>query len=256
MKYDQDATVAQYRFAMTPDMVEQRWKVRAALGLQRGERVLEVGCGNGLLVRELAEAVGPGGHVSGADLSDAMIAMTSEYSGAFPNVGLAVADAIKLPYRNSSFDAAVTVQCLCFVSDVAAALAEFYRVLRPGGRLVILDTDWDTLVWNSTVPELMDDMMSIYQGIYADARLPRTLSRLLRSAGFEIQSRSQFSILNWSYEPDSYSGHQLSFMKSFALASIAPGQIQKWENSIQSTAAASNYFFSLSRFVFSATKPA
>ena len=60
------------------------------------------------------------------------------------------ADATRLPFEAGHFDAAVSTQVYEYVPDVDRALADLYRVLRPGGRALILDTDWDSLVWHSS----------------------------------------------------------------------------------------------------------
>jgi len=255
LDYDDAMSVQQLQIAMTPDMVDQRARVRAALALQAGEHVLEVGCGNGLLADELADDVGLDGHVTGTDISEAMIASARAHCGPRPGIHFATANAERLPFDDASFDVAVTVQCLCFVPDVPKAISELFRVLRPGGRLVILETDWDSLVWNSSDPVLMDTMMTIFKAVYQNFKLPRTLTKLLTGANFIVKSREQFVILNWHFDQDSYSGHQIIFTKAAAEGSMSPDQIHAWSESIRSVADQDAYFFSLNRTIFSAVKP-
>jgi len=253
--YDEGMSLRQQRVAMTPDMVAQRGRVRDAIALEAGERVLEVGCGNGLLADEMADEVGLTGHVTGVDISDSMIALARAHCGSRPGIHFATANADRLPFEDASFDVAVTVQCMCFVPDVQKAMSEMFRVLRPGGRLVILETDWDSLVWNSSDPVLMNKMMAIYKSVYQDFKLPRTLTRLLRGAGFFVKSREQFVILNWHFDLDSYSGHQIIFTSAVAEGSVSPDQILAWSESIQSVAQQDAYFFGLNRTIFCAVKP-
>ena len=72
-----------------------------------------------------------------------------------------------LPFPDGAFDAAVCTQVYEYVEDMPLALREAARVLRPGGRLVVLDTDWDSIVWRSS----------------DDARMARVLTGLGRAPG-------------------------------------------------------------------------
>lgn len=78
LDYDHALSIKQRDVAMTPDMVDQRARVRQALQLRPGEHVLEVGCGNGLLATEMVAGVGNMGQVTGADISPAMVSLASE----------------------------------------------------------------------------------------------------------------------------------------------------------------------------------
>ena len=254
--YDQELALKQALVARSPDMVAQRKRMHAALDLQPGEHVLEIGSGNGIMACEMADAVAPAGIVTGADISAQMVAMARSLCAPRANVEFIVADAMDLPLADASFDVVTATQCLCLVSDVEAAVGEMYRALRPGGRAVILETDWDTLVWNCTEPGLMDKVMAIYKGAYADPRLPRALSRVLRRAGFEIRARDQFAMLNWTFDPDTFSGHQIGFTREVVGSSrVSNGEFEIWLKSILMAAEADEYFFSLNRYVFSAVKP-
>ncbi len=72
------------------------------------------------------------------------------------------AEATTLPVLDGTFDAAVSVQVLEYVPDVAAALAEIHRVLRPGGRIVIWDVDWATVSWHTADHARMRRMLDAW----------------------------------------------------------------------------------------------
>ena len=130
----------------TRDVLRRRQLVRDALGVAPGERILDVGCGPGFYVAELLEQVGSDGSVVGIDSSRPMLAVAAHRCEGHDNVSFHEADATSLPVENASFDAALSVQVLEYVADVPAALAEMYRALRAGGRLVVWDVDWATAV--------------------------------------------------------------------------------------------------------------
>jgi ubiquinone/menaquinone biosynthesis C-methylase UbiE len=256
MVYDQVLSNKQGEVALCADMVAQRARMHGALGLRPGERVLEIGSGNGIMAREMAETVGKDGWVTGVDISSAMVTQARAHCVQFPNAFFVEGDAVALPIPSGSSDVVTITQCLCFVSDLEAAVAEIHRVLRAGGRVVILETDWDTLVWNSSNPALMKRVMDGYKAAYADAFLPRRLGKLLEGAGITVTGHDQFAMLNWRYEPDSYSGHLIEFTKELVQQSnkLNPEELIDWEKSIMATAERNEYFFSLNRYIFACSK--
>jgi SAM-dependent methyltransferase len=119
---------------------------RAQLRLRAGQRLLDVGCGLGDAALGLAEDLGAGGEVVGVDASAAMIAgARGRAGGARCRVRFAVGDALALAEPTSWFDAVRSERCLQWLTDPEAAVAEMARVVRPGGLVSLLDTDWSTL---------------------------------------------------------------------------------------------------------------
>jgi ubiquinone/menaquinone biosynthesis C-methylase UbiE len=252
LEFDEVASRRVERTYTTPDVVEQRRVAVAALGLRPGERVLDIGSGPGLLAADMAEAVGPGGHVDGVDPSGSMLEMARRR--ATRTVSYAEGDATSLPFEDGTFDAATATQVYEYVPDMPAALAEARRVLRPGGRLLVLDTDWGSVVWHSTQPDRMRRVLQAWDEHLADPYLPRRLGPLLEDAGFELQSRSIVPILNAGYDVDTYSANLIGFIAAFI-----PGRqgferedAEEWADEL--TGLGRDYFFSLNRYLFVAAK--
>jgi demethylmenaquinone methyltransferase / 2-methoxy-6-polyprenyl-1,4-benzoquinol methylase len=104
-------------------------------GLQPGDTVLDVATGTGLVAREARRLVEPGGVVVGLDVSAGMLAVARRQSG----LALLQADAERLPVADGGFDMVTMGYALRHVGDFGRAFAEFRRVLRPGGTLVLME---------------------------------------------------------------------------------------------------------------------
>ena len=112
------------------------------LGLQGGDRVLDVGCGTGRLAMIFAKRVAPTGSVAGVDAATEMIKRaTSRARKQQAPVAFQVAFAQRLPFPDASFDAVACTLALHHVAedDQQSAVQEMHRVLKPGGRLLIAE---------------------------------------------------------------------------------------------------------------------
>jgi demethylmenaquinone methyltransferase/2-methoxy-6-polyprenyl-1,4-benzoquinol methylase len=118
--------------------LHHRWRARAAdlAALAPGGRALDVATGTGDLAVELADRVGPTGQVVGSDFSEAMLERAREKD---ERVRWEWANAQALPYEDDAFDAATVGFGARNFSDLDRGLAEMARVVRPGGRVVVLE---------------------------------------------------------------------------------------------------------------------
>lgn len=133
-----DDTAADYdRIEAVLALGSGRWYRRMALqraGLVAGSQVLDVGVGTGLVAREALGIIGSGGGLIGVDPSAGMMRQVD-----LPGVELREGRAEALPVEDGSRDFLSMGYALRHIDDVAAAFAEFHRVLRPGGRLLVLE---------------------------------------------------------------------------------------------------------------------
>ena len=119
------------------------WRTRAAdrADLIEGDSALDLCCGTGDLALELRARVGASGRVVGADFSERMLELANEKAldRGMPDVTFEWADALELPYSDASFDAVTVGFGVRNLADLDVGVGEMARVLRPGGRLVILE---------------------------------------------------------------------------------------------------------------------
>jgi len=257
LEFDEDAARRVEAAYMTPDIVGQRASVAAMLALEPGEHVLDVGVGPGFLAAEMADVVGAGGRVCGIDVSDDMLASAAKRQGG-PDaaaIELAQGGAEQIPYDDGSFDAVVTTQVLEYVADVPRALAEIHRVLKPGGRALILDTDWDSIVWQAPDRGLLSQVLAAWEEHLVDPHLPRTLGRSLAEAGFDSGPPTVLPLLNVGHAQESFSGALLGLVAAFVVDrnGLTREAVDAWAASMR--ALDTDWFFSLNRYVFLAARP-
>jgi len=156
--YGDQASRQTERIYLSPEIVRQRQRTLELLAPAKGERILDIGCGPGLLAHDVALEVGPGGRVTGLDKSPAMLALARARCAGLPQVDLVEGEATDPPAEDATLDAVTCAQVLLYVEDVEGALGAMHRVLKPGGRAVIVETDWRSLVLNSESPELTETM--------------------------------------------------------------------------------------------------
>jgi arsenite methyltransferase len=130
MLYDNAQAVTRRLFAEWQHPTE--W-----LNIESGGVVLDVGCGPGDVTASLARAVGPDGMALGVDISEPMLARAVRADSG-PAIGFMKADAQRLPLRDDTVDAVVSIAMLQLIPDPTAAVAQMARVLRPGGRLAAM----------------------------------------------------------------------------------------------------------------------
>jgi arsenite methyltransferase len=258
LRFDEENSRRIESLYVTPEVIAQRSHVLKALEPRRDERVLDIGCGPGFLSHDLATAVGPEGRVCGIDISEHMLTMSRKRCAGLPWAEFRSADALHLPYPDGAFDAAASTQVYEYVADVPAALVELYRVTRRGGRVLILDTDYGSLVIHSKDAPRMARVLSAWNEHFAHAGLPRVLSRQLRDAGFTIRRRDAIPMFNPQYRENSYGKRLLDLMASFVggRQNISKEEVAGWLAEFAELDRQEEFFFSLNRYLFIADKPA
>jgi arsenite methyltransferase len=247
------------RLYRTRDVRRRRRLVGEALATAPGDRVLDVGCGPGFYVAELLGQVDPTGSVTGVDASPQTLALARRRTEGHENVELHLADATDLPVPDGSFDAALSVQVLEYVTDLDAALGELHRALRPGGRLVIWDVDWSTVSWHSTDPARMARVLAAWDDHLADPCLPRTLAARLRAAGFTgVGAEGRHTFATTELTPDAYGTAIVPLVEQYVAgrAGITEVEAAAWAAELGELGERGEFFFACVQFCFTATRPA
>lgn len=159
----------------------------APAAIAAGQTVLDFGCGPGWLVVELARRVTDTGHVHGVDLNAAFLARASQHvreAGVERRVTLHTIDGHTIPLADAEVDRVVTKNVLEYVPSVDAAMHEFRRVLRPGGLLHVVDSDWGMFAVEPIGAERIAELFAAASVAYKTPLIGRKLFGAMRAAGF------------------------------------------------------------------------
>ena len=256
MDYDEATAERLEAVYLGPDIIAQRADTLQRLAVQPGEHVLDIGSGPGFLASEIAEQTSQSGKVVGIDISRQMVER-AESRSKHDWLTYQVADATDLPFNDASFDAVVSTPVAEYVPDIKRFCSEVFRVLKRGGRVVVLATDWDAVCWHSANPKRMERILKAFAPHCADSRLPRTLAAKLRAAGLQMQEVSFFSILNVDRYEGCYAETTIPFISAYVKAqgTVPDEELIDWAQEQDELNKQGEHFFSSGRFSFLASKP-
>jgi ubiquinone/menaquinone biosynthesis C-methylase UbiE len=172
------------------------------LALREGDHVLDVGCGTGEDVRAIAGRF-PGVSVLGIDAGEDKIRDARAQSLGLPRpVDFRVGDAYLLPFEDEAFDACRADRVFHHLLDPPRALAEIARVTRSGGRIVVSDTDYDSLVVEAPDVQLTGRILAHHTARMESGRIGRQLPGLLRDAGLEGVRVTPYAAVATEYDEE------------------------------------------------------
>ncbi|MFF1920090.1 methyltransferase domain-containing protein [Streptomyces sp. NPDC058221] len=201
-----------------------------ALDARPGETVLDLGCGPGTDFDPLADAVTRTGSVIGVDISQDMVDQARRRTAERPAVDVRLGDVHALPLEDDSVDRAWGDRVLQHVADPAGALAECRRVLRPGGRLVMAEPDWDSLAIDHRDLEVSRGYTRhITDRVVRNGVIGRQLPRLAQEAGFEVPTITPMtSVFRDVRAADQVLGLQRNTERAVAAGYLPAQAAQEW----------------------------
>ena len=239
---------------MALEVVRQRMRTLKAIALNAGEAAVDVGCGTGLLTYEMALEVGSEGKVIGIDSSPDMLSHATDRCVGLDQVELKEGDVRNLPIGDQTCDAVACIQLLLFVEDVPGAIIEMQRVLRPGGRIAVLETDWSSVVLNCSDQAMTRRVFEAWDDAVASPKLPVRLGPVLREHGFAAVRVEVIPILDTSHSSGNFSVNSLDGLAQIARerGAISEDEEVAWLEDLQRQGRDGTYFFCVNRFLFSA----
>jgi ubiquinone/menaquinone biosynthesis C-methylase UbiE len=256
LEFDDEFSRLMEEFNVSPGAIERRARILAALNLKTGTHVLDVGSGPGHLAYEIAQVIGPDGRIEGVDSAEGSVETGRRRCAGLENASFTLGDAYGLPYDDGTFDTVMSSQVFEYLEDVAKALGEMFRVLKPGGRVLIHGTGWGALLWHSQNPERMSRILKIWDGHLADPKMSERMAKKLHDTGFVGVQAEPIVHMETSYDPTSMSAIMAKFVGGYVVSQgISQAESDAWAEELPNLGSSGDYFFSSNEYIFAAQKP-
>ena len=209
-------------------------------GLAPDQTLVDYGCGPGHLAVELARRVGPEGRVHAVDINETFLKRTERRAaeaGLGDRVEAHTAREDRVPLPDASVDRVICKNVLEYVDDPRATVADFRRVLRPGGLAHAIDSDWGMLVVEPLGPERIAELFAAARVAYRTPLIGRALLGVFRAADFEdvrvrvlagVDTRGRtapviFNMASYARASGSLAGEKIDALLDDLRAAIAAG---------------------------------
>ena len=224
------------------------------IALAPGQAVLDVGCGPGTDVFDMVELVGPAGRLVGLDASEVMVAEARRrLNERDVPITFEVGDVESLPFPDESFDVCRAERLLEHLPDAERALTEMVRVTRPGGRIVVFDFDWDTLVIDHPDKETTRTVVLSYSDSIRNGWIARQLPRLFRERALEVLSVDAVQVFVHYALAELFLRSHLAVLRKNG--TLSAGSAQQWWEYLQRADEQERLFISFTAFIVVGAKP-
>lgn len=240
--------------AMTQTLKQRTYTL---MNIQPGHQLLDVGCGPGIDTIELARCVDATGHVYGVDIDKDMLAEAdalAEKENLRDRLTHQQADVLTLPFETDQLDACRAerlFQVLPVAVDKTQVLNELLRVIKPGGRIVLADTDWATASVDYDDPALERKLMGFFaQQLRPNAYAGRQFFRMLKQQGLRNIEIELFPMLVMDYTQTPFGDWLCG--EALAQAIVETDAIQQWQRSLTELSENGEFYCTVNMVVVSA----
>lgn len=225
------------------------------LQIEKGNSVLELGCGPGTAISAFYKAAVPDGVILSFDCDSKMMQQARAATKRYHNVIGLVGDAHRLPFKDSQFDRVYAKRLFQVLPPNSAPilLSEMHRVLKPGGVLVLVDTDWTSVGVNFSDLELERRLTSFFRDrMRPNGLAGRQLLAMTQQAGFKNVDAKVMSIVIRDFDETPFN----EWLTTEALkAKVAtPYEMEKWCSELSEKSVQQIFLFHVGTVLVSATK--
>ena len=220
-----------------------------------GQQLLDAGCGTGDVTRQLAALVGVKGGVVGIDPSITMLDEARRRTlGADGLAAFRLGDITALDARDGDFDGAYCERVLQHLTRPGAAIAELVRVTKPGGRIVVLDTDWGMHAIHGADPGLTARVVDCWAQAVPNGWSGRRLTTLLARAGVRAPTASAETLITTDAQRSTVEPITTMAEFSVRVGALSPTEAETWLTQLADAGAGGRFFWAVTMFAVGGTR--
>jgi len=234
MDFQNEIGDLQRKITQCQEGIARRRTMFESLVVESGQTILDLGCGGGHLVHELALAVGSDGYIVGVDPSPNQIAAARKLCTDLENVEFKADSATDLSFNDSMFDSVTSTQVLEYVKDVDKSLTEIHRVLKKGGRFCAISVLWDHWRFHGPEPDLNEEIHNVFRDHCFHQMLPLDMPRKLLSNSFSGIHSAPIGFINQVLHNNSFALWSSKVISAFAINNgMSKDKVMAWNKQLK-----------------------
>ena len=233
MEFQNEIGLIQRKMAASIAGTSRRLEILNSLDLQSGQQVLDIGCGGGHLLEELAKAVGPNGKVYGLDTSEDQLKQAKERCNSHDNVFTLHGLANSINLNDDSCDAVVSVQTFEYIKNVDESIEEVIRVLKPESIFVNISILWDYYKFYGADENLNNIIQDTFKKHCFHQMLPMDLTGKLKKFGFKHIKHKPLPLFITNRDNNSPARYAAEVMAQFAIQQgVSSYKVDEWQSQL------------------------
>ena len=234
MKFENDNSILQRKMSSSYVGVSRRQAMIKALNINIGDIVLDIGCGGGQLIEDIAKSVGRKGKAIGIDPSSSQISSAKDLCSNLENTLFICCLADNIDLESDSIDAASSIQTFEYIDDIDDALIEIKRLLKPQAKFLNISTLWDYYRFHGPEQKLNDLMHDVFKQHCAHQMVPTFLNGKLKSLGFKNIKTTELAYVFTKRDENSFAKYAETLIANFALGKgVDREKVSEWQRQIK-----------------------
>ena len=234
MEFQNEIGLIQRGMAASVAGTSRRLEILNNLDLKAGQQVLDIGCGGGHLLEELAKAVGPNGKAYGLDSSEDQLIQARERCVEYNNVSIIQGFANDIKLKNNSCDSVVSAQTFEYIKDVDESIEEVARILKPSSTFINISILWDYYKFYGAEEDLNNLIQNTFKAHCSHQMLPVTLKGRLKKFGFKHIKHKPLPVFITNKDENSPARYAEEVMAQFAIQQgVSKNKVSEWQSQLK-----------------------